>query len=424
MWNWSTVSSLLLVLNVVHQFIITTSWMINVATPSTFRVLCDTTSSGNCRWRQGRRQICYRDCAALNVKPLPWEKEDCDTDDTVSNNYFSSALDTSDPTSSSSDAVLPLLRRLSNRPELHISQLAKLAVAFSPPDRPISLSNVRDVSILSIDNDRIEIAAVVVQDLSGNSSSSQKQPEQQHAVSLYVPVTFPQSCSGLSGDEEELCIMDNMNELENVAESRVIQINAKLHDEQWDREHPELDLFSVDHTSSSRAAGATSGGTNGDVVTSMQLPSWWIPSHTRGPLMIEECDLIRSLLNDDDSGFGKELQGLASAAHEMAIDADGASERKHGELIGSKVEKAIVTNVGPAGICLRARVVVENFDRTTNALREMDEGDEETTKGDQKREEAKRTIVDVAWPFSTTANDPNDLRASVLGAFSMVVPAE
>jgi len=114
----------------------------------------------------------FSSCNEVHAKPLPWETvEDCD--------------ETS------------LTHRIMNRSDRNensvfkVSALAKLAVAFSPLERRITLSDINAVNLLKIDGDRIEIEAVVCDDDS--------------CVSLFIPVDFPNSCRGLmDGSQEQL----------------------------------------------------------------------------------------------------------------------------------------------------------------------------------------------------------------------------
>mmetsp|Transcript_2996 Transcript_2996/g.4515 ORF Transcript_2996/g.4515 Transcript_2996/m.4515 type:complete len:352 (+) Transcript_2996:50-1105(+) len=288
-------------------------------------------------------------CKETFAKPLPWEtEEDCDE----------------------SSLKYRLISRSDEQEKdlLKVSTLAKLAVAFSPTERRIHLSDIETVTLLMIDDDRVEIEAVVCDD--------------DGCVTLFIPVDFPHSCRGLMGDSEEECVIENMEELQNVAEGRIVQLEECLGLENLERLHPEWQLQARRPTTQE---------------VQERLPSWWIvpecadiPQTTSNEL-IQECSLIRSLLNSGD--FDDEIKLLAR---------DGLIYLENGGLY--EIEKAVVADVGPAGFCLRARAFLKS---------ELHSGVSENDR--------KRSIVELCWPFGgEPATDPKVLRSKVLGAVTAI----
>jgi len=291
----------------------------------------------------------FSSCNEVHAKPLLWETvEDCD--------------ETS------------LTHRIMNRSDRNensvfkVSALAKLAVAFSPLERRITLSDINAVNLLKIDGDRIEIEAVVCDDDS--------------CVSLFIPVDFPNSCRGLMDGSQEQCIIENMELLQNVAEGRIIKLQQGLESEKLELGCPEWHLEVRRPTMQEVAE---------------RFPPWWIVTEHSDvqwdskKSLIDESDLIKNLLNSGD--FDDEINRLAS---------DGLTYLDNGDLY--VIEKAVVADVGPAGFCLRARALLKS---------ESDSLIEE--------KEKRRSIVELCWPFDgNPATDPTTLRSKVLGAIAAV----
>lgn len=283
------------------------------------------------------------------AKPLPWEAEE-DLDTSSLKHRLSSRSDENE-----------------NNP-LQKSTLAKLAVAFSPPERRIHLSDIETVQLLKIDDDRVEVEAVICDD--------------DGCVTLFIPVDFPHSCRGLVGDSEEECIIENMEELQHVAEGRIVQLEEGFELESLEREHPEWRLDMRRPTKQE---------------VRETLPTWWIvPEDADVPewaskALIEECELIRNLLNSGE--FDDEIKELAR---------DGLVFVEDGEMY--EIEKAVVADVGPVGFCLRARAFLKS---------DMEDG--------VPVESKKRCIVELCWPFGgEPATDSSVLRSKVLGAVAAV----
>jgi hypothetical protein len=192
--------------------------------------------------------------------------------------------------------------------------LARLAVAFSPPGRALTLKDIEQVHVICVREDHIEIEAIVCED--GG------------CVSLNVPVKFPKACQA---DSEWLegCVMRNLEELDEEAEG------ALLVKEREEFENDPQDLEELCQLNSNKID---------------DYPSWWVPPECNAD-MVADCDNIRRLLNEDE--FSQDVGALAQ---------DVLNGLQTGE--GYAVKKARIAVVGPAGICLkvRAQYQIENKD--------------------------------------------------------------
>jgi hypothetical protein len=112
--------------------------------------------------------------------------------------------------------------------------LARLAVAFSPPERALSLDQIEAVDVICVREDAIDIQAVICED--GG------------CVSLAVPIKFPNTCDS---NEEwmEGCVRRNVEELDEFARSTLLK---KSQDDSG-----EQDLCVLDDQ--------------------VDFPSWWVP---------------------------------------------------------------------------------------------------------------------------------------------------
>lgn len=181
--------------------------------------------------------------------------------------------------------------------------LAKLAVAFSPPERQLSLKDILNVRVVNIDGSRIELVAELC--------------EVDGCVSLFVPVEFPNYC-GSDGMEE--CVLDNLSKLEEEAALRLREMTEEEEDAMNSEDDESLCAFMN------------------------ELPSWWVRPVYNDADMLDECDTARKLLNEKE--FQSEVAALAKKGLEGM---DG------GEMISIRQAKVCV--VGPAGMMLNARVV-------------------------------------------------------------------
>lgn len=236
--------------------------------------------------------------------------------------------------------------------------LARLAVAFSPPDRALALDRIERVDVLCVREDHIEIEAIICED--GG------------CVSLAVPVKFPRDCqphNGASGALEG-CVMQNLDELDVQAGSLLKVADEARQTNAFNTQY--FDELSV---------------LNDPIQT---LPDWWVPPSSMGGYgasgymtgtvtndMASEGESIRALLNDAE--FQPDVKALVTDQLRKLEDGDYA------------VLQAKVGLVGPAGMCFKARVEME--DRSIK-------------------------ILDVAYPFGSTMTSTDELRAAVLGAVS------
>ncbi len=188
------------------------------------------------------------------------------------------------------------------------ASLARLAVAFSPPDRSVKLEDIHRVHIIEVRNDHIEISAVVC--------------DEADCLTLLVPVTFPHDCNvsdDESSDSMEECVLDNIFELDVEAQEVLRQRQIEKQLEASDQERELLNaLYSSDD---------------------IHLPSWWKPPVNDD--MVEECQKIKGILNQDE--FRSQVKALAS---------DGLAFCDDGDLF--EIHRAAVCSIGPAGFYFRA----------------------------------------------------------------------
>ncbi len=180
--------------------------------------------------------------------------------------------------------------------------LLRLAVAFSPPDQTVRMEDVSQIHIIDVDNDHIEISAVVC--------------DESECVTLLVPVTFPHECGVYESTEE--CVLENIGELD-VEAQHVLKKRAVECQETTDEEKELLAALHNDND--------------------IHLPSWWIAPDTSE--MSEECQSIKRILNQED--FQMQLQGLANLGLDFCED---------GDLFD--IQRVTVCSIGPAGFYFRA----------------------------------------------------------------------
>ena len=188
-----------------------------------------------------------------------------------------------------------------------IAPLARLAVAFSPPESGLKLEDIENIEVLSMDENHIELSAVVC--------------DGESCVTLFVPISFPHVCEkGNDGRTIEECILDNINELDTEA-GKIISENKLNAEEDMKKDQDFLHLSS------------------NNIRRVVDLPSWWIAPGD----LYNECEIIRQLLNDEEYNF--EINALASRGLEYLGNSNDFS-----------LEKASVAAVGPAGFCFKADV--------------------------------------------------------------------
>ena len=199
---------------------------------------------------------------------------------------------------------------------------------------------------MCVSESQIEIEAVLCED--------------HGCVSLFVPITFPHDC-GPSADHDilEQCIIDNLHYLDMEADNVISNmVKAKKAASASEAEQcDELKDLEAQLYSSATV-----------------YPSWWVAPDTDYSL-VSECENIRRLLAQE------EFQGDVMALARKGLEALGLGGEYY-------VRSAIVTAVGPAGLCLRA---ISDFSGSL-------------------------VILDVPLPFGgDPQRDPQGLRAAVLG---------
>lgn len=179
--------------------------------------------------------------------------------------------------------------------------LARLAVAFSPPERALQLKDIEHVDVVCVRDDSIEVQAIICEDGS--------------CVSVAVPIQFPRECSSST---LEGCVLRNLDELNEEAESTISRQEQQLQNTE-DIDLDELCMFN----------------------SKVEYPSWWVPPECDANIVVE-CDTIQRLLNEDE--FQADVMSLAQ---------DALRNGQGGE--SYVVKKARVAVVGPAGICFKVR---------------------------------------------------------------------
>jgi hypothetical protein len=191
-----------------------------------------------------------------------------------------------------------------------VASLARLAVAFSPPDRALRLKNIEKVQVLDMDEKHLDIEAVLC--------------ENEECITLSVPVSFPSPCNaGSSLDSLSECIYDNINALDFEATRMVEKFRHDMDNfEAYRAEERRYNDLSRSHD--------------------FELPHWWV-----NPIgeLIAECEFLKKLLNEDE--FSKDLRGLACRTMSAVLGED------------FDVQQAAVAVIGPAGLVIRANYADE-----------------------------------------------------------------
>lgn len=246
-----------------------------------------------------------------------------------------------------------------------IASLARLAVAFSPPENAVSIEDIDHIHIIEVTNDHIELSAVVC--------------DQSECITLLVPVTFPHDCTSSDdseGVDAETCVLDNIYELDQEAQ-RVLKQRQVQHN-----------LYGGKNTILESELMAELYSSN-----SIELPSWWITPNSYE--LAEECQHIKNILNQD--GFQGPLVALATEG--LAFCGDD------GELFD--IHRAVVSSLGPAGFYFRVI-----------ATRKDGSGDIEK----------QFSVIDIPYSIFLDSNgvmnneitDPSTLRSKVLGAVASI----
>lgn len=186
-----------------------------------------------------------------------------------------------------------------------IGSFARLATAFSPPERGIGIQDIEHVEVTCVRENQIELEAVLCENMG--------------CVSLSVPIKFPNECSGNWIDSG--CVIQNLNDLDSKAEAFLRHETASA-DENFD-----LDELS-------------------QLNEMVPLPDWWVPPENNANL-VADCENIRSLLNEAE--FQDEIVVLAQNGLQQHL----FGQRKN----DYSVQRAKVAVVGPAGILLKVAAI-------------------------------------------------------------------
>lgn len=223
--------------------------------------------------------------------------------------------------------------------------LAKVACGFAPDGHEFRLQDIETVHVLEVDESHIELSAVLC--------------ENRGCVTVAVGVDFPHSCAGSVDDVLELCIIENLNELDGIATNKIRSM-------EWMEDNEEELL------ARGRLEKALTQKDN------IEYPSWWVqPGSSSISEMPVECETIRSLLNEDD--FQQEIRALSTKIIGGTTDA------------AFTVGKAGVAIVGPVGLILRAQAKHEGTLSEDDAV-----------------------VLELPVRFAAQANSVDELRALVL----------
>ena len=289
--------------------------------------------------------------SSLSVLIYGWDgndEEECPTDTIFSDE----SSNNSELPTMCSPVGIALAESIQTKPD-KVGTLARLAVAFSPPERRIELDAIEDVHIMCVNERSIELEAILC--------------ETHGCVSLYVPISFPHDCGPSATDEIlENCVIDNLHYLELEADTVLSSmIQAKKAEAEIENNDELRDLEQQLYSSTE--------------VT--RYPNWWISPQNNQEL-VAECDNDRRLLNDAE--FQNDVLGLARKGLE-ALGLGGQYT----------VRKAVVTEVGPAGLCLRC--ICDFFQANGSSS-------------------SGAVLMDVPLPFGgEPRRDPEALRAAILG---------
>jgi hypothetical protein len=176
-----------------------------------------------------------------------------------------------------------------------LGSLARLAVAFSPPERALQLDQIERVDVLCVSQKHIDLQAVICED--GG------------CVTLAVPIKFPKACD--VGSHLEGCVIRHLEE---------------------------FDTSSVQPSSPAQLGAADEINAPFDMNARIEYPSWWEAATSYE--MVSECEDMVSILNEEE--FQPEVLALV----QEAIQKDGQ---------GLVPTVAKVHSVGPAGFCFKVR---------------------------------------------------------------------
>lgn len=275
-----------------------------------------------------------------------------DADERTSTCYSSDERSTMDPIVSHSD-VTELLRHDQEK----IATLARLAATHCQ-DSSLILENIQDVHVLSVDNEHIEISAIMCDDES--------------CVTVLVPVKFLNPCNMEDDSSLTECILDNILDLDELA-LQAIQHKHLCNEMESD------DVLMKEYFSESLMSYPTWWISATEMMNTVSTSSYSNPCSLDKNSSLKVFQDMKSFLNNEN--FEEEIKSFGRKL--MLSNGYGRYE----------LLRARVTEVGPLGFCLRAMVL----DKTSS--------------------QEQGFVTDVYHQFDEYASDADSLRRSVLAAF-------
>jgi len=200
-----------------------------------------------------------------------------------------------------------IIERLS-RPS-YAASLKRIAAGMAPAagQALLPINKIESISIIRLETTEIELAALVC--------------EGGDCVNIAIPVTFPIPCESNDQDTLEECILDNIDQLDQLATAGIQQ--AEVTEENYEQVQSDERMRAELQDETIRPV----------------LPDWWTEP-TGDWQMQDECGNVKDLLNDDE--FASEILALAEKHELMPSD--------------MKITHAAVAFVGTSGALLRANV--------------------------------------------------------------------
>lgn len=243
-----------------------------------------------------------------------WDGEDSDETDTAampSYTTMDSDLDGDACPPEGLDVAMKLSDDLGR-----MGSFARLAAAFSPPERGIGIKDIERVEVTCVREGQIELEAILC--------------ETYGCVTLSVPIEFPKECD----DMDMGCAIQNLDALDIRAETMVSRMQASL--EELSLENADLDELV-------------------ELNDKMSFPNWWV-SPEMDASMAKECESIKSLLNDPE--FHSEIVSLAQNG--MEKNANIGNGWNKAVASDYQVQRAKVAAVGPTGICMKVAAIQQS----------------------------------------------------------------
>jgi hypothetical protein len=237
-----------------------------------------------------------------------WDGEDTEEEETSpSSSYF--GFDSEFGSESCPPDGMAVAQSLTNDKE-RMGSFARLAAAFSPPERGISIKDIERVEVICVRDNRIELEAMLC--------------ENTGCVSLSVPIQFPTDCGEWM---DSGCVIQNLDALDTRADS--VLVSTMKSNSELNLDNADLDELCL-------------------LNENVAYPSWWVPPECNADL-VADCDNIKALLNEAE--FHRDIVALAQ---------DGLSHHVVGQSGDYLVQRAKVATIGPAGICLKVAALQQS----------------------------------------------------------------